>query len=70
MLFRSLHESQVTSIDNEVEFRIKLNVKITYDFIMELLSQSGNMKIIAPNHLKEKMIDIHKKAIELLQEGI
>jgi len=62
-----LHESQETLIDNDKEFRIKLNVKITYDFIMELLSQSENMKVIAPIHLREALIDLHKKAIKLLQ---
>jgi predicted DNA-binding transcriptional regulator YafY len=65
-----LHETQETLIDNETEFRIKLKVKITYDFIMELLSQSEGMKVIAPNHLKDKLIDIHKKAIESLQEVV
>ena len=62
-----LHESQTTLIDNEQEFRIKLNVKITYDFIMELLSQSEKMKVIAPTHLRDTLIDIHKKAIGLLE---
>ena len=63
-----LHESQETLIDNEQEFRIKLNVKITYDFIMELLSQSANMKVIAPEHLRDTLIDIHRKAIGLLEK--
>ena len=62
-----LHESQKTLIDNEQEFRIKLDVKITYDFIMELLSQSENMKVIAPTHLKDTLIEIHRKAIGLLE---
>jgi predicted DNA-binding transcriptional regulator YafY len=60
-----LHNSQETLIDNEKEFRIKLKVKITYDFIMELLSQSENLKVIAPLHLKETLIRIHEKAIDL-----
>lgn len=63
-----LHESQETLIDNENEFRIKLKVKVTYDFIMELLSQSEGMKVISPKHLKNKLIDIHKKAIKSLLE--
>jgi predicted DNA-binding transcriptional regulator YafY len=63
-----LHESQETLIDNEQEFRIRLHVKLTYDFIMELLSQSENMKVIAPEHLKEDLIEVHRKAIELLQQ--
>jgi len=63
-----LHESQETLIDNEQEFRIKLNVKLTYDFIMELLSQSEKMKVVAPAHLRDTLIEIHKKAIGLLEE--
>jgi len=63
-----LHESQETLIDNEEEFRIKLNVKLTYDFIMELLSQSEKMKVIATVHLRDTLIEIHRKAIELLKK--
>ena len=62
-----LHESQQTIIEDDKEFRIKLNVKLTYDFIMELLSQSENMKVIAPAYLKETLIDIHKKSIKALK---
>ena len=64
-----LHESQETLIDNEHEFRIRLRVKLTYDFMMELLSQSENMKVIAPPHLKNKLINIHKEAIKMLEAG-
>ena len=62
-----LHETQEILIDNDKEFRIMLKVKITYDFVMELLSQSQNMKVIAPVHLKNKLIDIHRNAIKILE---
>ena len=62
-----LHKSQETLIDNDKEFRIKLNVKITYEFIMELLAQSENMKVIKPNHLRETLIEKHKQAIKNLE---
>jgi len=62
-----LHESQETLIDDDHEFRIRLKVKITYDFIMEILSQSQNMKVIAPLHLKNKLIEIHREAIKMLK---
>lgn len=65
-----LHETQETLIDNANEYRIILKVKITYDFIMELLSQSENMKVIAPNHLRNKLINIHLSAIKSLQEVV
>ena len=59
-----LHKSQETLIDDENEFRIRLNVKITTDFIMELLAQSQNMKVIAPEHLKNKLIEVYCNAIK------
>jgi len=39
------------------------------DFIMELLAQSQNMKVIAPEHLKEKLIEIHREAINMLESN-
>ena len=64
-----LHESQEILVANDEEHRIRLKVKITYDFVMELLSQSENMKVIAPVHLKDKLIDIHKNAIKMLESA-
>lgn len=61
-----LHETQKTLIDNNQEFRIELTVKLTRDFLLELLSQVG-MRVIAPQRLKDKLIDLHQKAIDLLQ---
>ena len=61
-----LHSSQESLIDNENEFRIKLKVKITYDFKMELLSQSETMKVISPAHLRDELIEIYKNAIKQL----
>lgn len=62
-----LHESQRTLIHDENEFRVELTIKLTPDFIMELLSQSQGMKVIEPLYLKEKLIDIHRQAIERLE---
>lgn len=64
-----LHHSQKTLIDNDKEFIISLNVRITYDFIMELLSQSEDMKVIAPVHLRETIVEIHKRAIASLSDN-
>ena len=62
-----LHKTQETLIDDEREFRIRFRVKLTYDFIMELLAQSQNMKVIAPEHLKDKLMEIHREAIKMLE---
>ena len=59
-----LHSSQKTLIDDDNEFRISLKVKITYDFVMELLSQTETMRVVAPVHLREKLVGIYKEAIE------
>ena len=64
-----LHESQETLVDNENEFRIRLKVKITHDFVAELLSQSEMMRVIAPVHLRNRLIDIHKNAIKMMETG-
>ena len=63
-----LHESQETLIDDETEFKIRLKVKLSYDFIMELLSQSQNMKVIAPVHLRDTLVEIHSEAINRLNK--
>ncbi len=63
-----LHKTQKTLIRDEKEFRIELTVKLTRDFIMELLSYSEGMRVVEPACLKETLIDIHRQAIRLLQE--
>jgi len=63
-----LHHTQRVLINNEEEFRIELTVKLTPDFIMELLTQSHGMRVIEPQSLKEKLLDIHHCAIDLLQK--
>jgi len=63
-----LHHSQKVLVNTDKEFRVSLNVRITYDFIMELLSQSEGMQVIKPQHLKTTLINIHKKAINTLQK--
>lgn len=46
-----LHDSQQIVVDTEIETRIKLNVFITYDFIMELLQYGDRIRIISPKSL-------------------
>ena len=59
-----LHESQETLVDDGNEFRIRLKVKITYDFKQELLSQSDDLVVIAPEHLRKELCEIYKRAME------
>lgn len=59
-----LHESQQILIDNEEELRIKLNLFITHDFFMELLSYGENLKIIEPESLIKKIKNSLQKTLE------
>jgi predicted DNA-binding transcriptional regulator YafY len=64
-----LHASQKTLIDDENEFRISLKVKITYDFVMELLSQTETMRVVSPTHLRERLVGIYEGAIQKNKES-
>ena len=59
-----LHSSQEIIIDNEDEFRIRLNIKITRDFIMALLSRSRSLTVIKPESLKEEIKSIYQAALK------
>lgn len=61
-----LHKTQKILIDDKDELRVEVTVKLTRDFIAELLTQSGEMRVITPQHLREQLIETHRKAIELL----
>ena len=58
-----LHHSQEILKDEETEFVIRLRLCITYDFIMEILSRSWSLKVIAPDSLREKVSEIWRLAI-------
>lgn len=63
-----LHHSQYILSDDERGLKIGLKLKITNDFVMELLSLSSSLSVIRPAWLKEKMVDIYKVAIKRNQE--
>ncbi|PKP21243.1 MAG: WYL domain-containing protein [Bacteroidetes bacterium HGW-Bacteroidetes-20] len=48
-----LHHTQEILTDTKKEFRIKLQLYITHDFKMELLSYGDKVKVIAPKSLAE-----------------
>ena len=60
-----LHESQQVLVDNELEFRIKLTLFITHDFIMELLSYGANLKVIEPVGLIDELKRVFRDALNL-----
>ena len=59
-----LHSSQEIIIDNKEEFRIKLNIRITNDFVMALLARSNSLTVIKPLSLRERINDIYQQALK------
>lgn len=68
ILTRPLHRSQVVLADNDQEIRIKLNIRLTNDFLMELLSQTDKMTVVTPAHLQQRLQDIYQRAIERMNK--
>lgn len=59
-----LHPTQEILLDNDHELRIKLKIKPTHDFIMEILSHGDKVKVIEPEGLREEVESILKRASE------
>lgn len=58
-----LHPSQEILTDNEREFRIRLRLRITNDFVMALLSRSRSLTVIKPLHLRERVREVYEEAL-------
>lgn len=58
-----LHHSQQVVVDTDDEFRIRLRLKITNDFVMALLSRSNSLTVIRPAHLRERIKNIYQDAL-------
>jgi len=58
-----IHSSQKITREGD-RIIVTLNIMITLDLIMELMSRSWSLKIIAPLSLKHKMHEIYKEAME------
>ena len=59
-----LHETQEIIVDNNNELQIRLNIFITYEFVMELLSYGSRMKVIKPAKLINEMKKYYQKALK------
>jgi predicted DNA-binding transcriptional regulator YafY len=62
-----LHESQQVIVDNEEELRIRLNIYITHDFLMELLSYGANLKAISPVKLSDEIVAVNRNSLNRYQ---
>jgi predicted DNA-binding transcriptional regulator YafY len=59
-----LHHSQEVLTDTNEEFRIKLWLNPTHDFIMELLSYGENLKVLQPAGLVNEIKNRFKKSLD------
>lgn len=59
-----LHRSQEILVDNEQEFRIRLRLRITNDFVMALLSRSRSLTVLKPLHLRERVRQVYEEALK------
>lgn len=60
-----LHPSQQILIDNEEEVRVQLQIHITFDFEMELLSYGNQVKVLKPLSLVKRIKDSYNNALAL-----
>ena len=59
-----LHHSQQVLVDNADEFRIKVRLRITNDFVMELLSRSRSLEVVSPLYLRERVRKVYEEALK------
>ncbi|MCH5226451.1 MAG: WYL domain-containing protein [Muribaculaceae bacterium] len=62
-----LHWTQEILADNEDEFRIRLNIKITNDFVMALLARTRSLTVIKPESLKDRIKNLYIEALNRYQ---
>jgi predicted DNA-binding transcriptional regulator YafY len=59
-----LHHSQEIVKDDDQAFIIKLHLRITPDFVMEILSRGWSLKVIQPDSLRKQVHEICRSAAE------
>ena len=59
-----LHKSQKILVDNETELRIHLQLQITHDFIMEILSHGCDVVVLKPSGLAERIKNEQEQSIK------
>ena len=57
-----IYSSQNILADTAEELRISLRLRITNDFVMELLSRSRSLEVIRPQHLRERIRHVYEEA--------
>jgi hypothetical protein len=51
-------------VDTREEFRVQVHLRVTNDFVMELLSRSRSLTVIAPDSLRERVRAIYEAALK------
>ncbi len=59
-----LHTTQEVVEDNSTGITIRLQVRITNDFVMALLARSRSVEVIKPISLRQRIYDIYYQALE------
>jgi predicted DNA-binding transcriptional regulator YafY len=59
------HTQKVTETEDEII--VELEIKLTPDFIMELLSYGDTMKVLAPQKLTDELIKTHEHSLQVLK---
>ena len=61
---QNLHHSQKIIKDNDKELTIKLELIINFELMSIILGYGSSVKVIQPQHLADKVIEISKNTIE------
>ena len=59
-----LHETQEILIDNDKELRISLNIYLTHDFKMEILSYGKEVKVLEPQWFAKEIMEDYMETLE------
>lgn len=58
-----IHHAQIIELSaDKTAYNVTLNIPITLDFMMELMSRAWSLQVIEPLHLKQKLAAIFKEA--------
>lgn len=59
-----IHRSQRILADTPDGLCISLRLRITNDFVMELLSRSRSLEVVKPQHLRERIRHVYEEALK------
>ena len=59
-----LHHTQRIIAEDEESVTVQLRLRITNDFVMELLQRSRSLEVVSPLHLRERISNIYSMALE------